>query len=84
MDFDIAFETHTNNPDDAWLVWNDGVTISEQLWDGTTSQWQSVITTGDHGAAVLLNAQPNDGTLLGALYEDDSSVSDDIKEIHLQ
>ncbi len=39
MDFDIVFETHSSNPNDAWLLWSDGATVSRKLWDGGTSAW---------------------------------------------
>lgn len=34
MDFEIAFETHGSNPNDAWLLWSNGATVSRRLWDG--------------------------------------------------
>lgn len=37
--FDIAFETHSSNPNDAWLTWGDGATVSRKLWDGVGSTW---------------------------------------------
>lgn len=39
MDFDIVFETHSSNTDDAWLLWNNGTTVSRKLWNGPTSAW---------------------------------------------
>lgn len=83
MDFDITFETHSSNPNDAWLVWSDGATVSRKLWDGGTSAWAVATTMGDDNAAVLLNAHPNNGAVLAAVYEDDTSVTDDIREAHL-
>lgn len=81
--FDINFETHSSNPNDAWLAWGDGATVSRKLWDGGTSAWQTATTAGDDNAAVLLNAQPNNGAVLAAVYEDDTSATDDIREFNL-
>ncbi len=39
MDFDIVFETHSSNPDDAWLIWNNTTNISRKLWNGPTAAW---------------------------------------------
>jgi len=39
MDFDIVFETHSSNPNDAWLIFNNTTNISRKLWDGGTQSW---------------------------------------------
>lgn len=36
MDFDIVFETHSSNPNDAWIIFNNTTNISRNLWNGTT------------------------------------------------
>lgn len=83
QDFDITFETHSSNPNDAWLLWSNGTTVSRKLWDGGTSAWAAATTMGDDNAAVLLNSHPNNGAVLAAVYEDDTSATDDIREAHL-
>jgi hypothetical protein len=83
MDFDIAFETHSSNPNDAWLLWSDGATVSRKLWDGGTSAWQAATTAGDDNAGVVLNAQPNNGAVLAGVYEDDTSATKDIRQMNL-
>ncbi len=83
MDFDITFETHSSNPNDAWLVWSNGTSVSTKIWDGGTSAWGSTTNMGDDNAGVLLNAHPNNGAVLAAFYEDDTSVTKDIREAHL-
>lgn len=83
MDFDITFETHSSNPNDAWLLWSDGATVSRKLWDGGTSAWAAATTMGDDNAAVVLSAQPNNGAVLAAVYEDDTSATKDIREARL-
>lgn len=83
QDFDITFETHSSNPNDAWLMWSDGATVSRKLWDGGTSTWGTATTMGDDNAGVLLNAHPNNGAVLAAVYEDDTSATKDIREAHL-
>ena len=83
QDFDITFETHSSNPNDAWLLWSDGATVSRKLWDGGTSTWGTATTMGDDNAAVLLNAHPNNGAVLASVYEDDTSATKDIREAHL-
>lgn len=83
MDFDIAFETHSSNPNDAWILWSNGTTVSRKLWDGGTSTWGTATTMGDDNMGVLLNAHPNNGAVLAAVYEDDTSATDDIREAHL-
>jgi hypothetical protein len=83
MDFDITFETHSSNPNDAWLVWSDGATVSRKLWDGGTSAWAAATTMGDDNAAVVLSAHPNNGAVLAAVYEDDTSATKDIREARL-
>lgn len=37
--FHLAFETHSSNPNDAWLIFGNGATVSRKLWDGGTSSW---------------------------------------------
>lgn len=83
MDFDIVFERHSSNPNDAWLLWSDGATVSRKLWDGATSAWQTATTMGDDNAGVLLSAHPNNGAVLASVYQDDTSATDDIGEAHL-
>jgi hypothetical protein len=83
MDFDITFETHSSNPNDAWLLWSDGATVSRKLWDGGTSLWQTATTMGDDNAGMVLNSQPNNGAVLAGVYEDDTSATKDIRETHL-
>ncbi len=82
-DFDIVFETHSSNPNDAWLLWSDGATVSRKLWDGATQAWQTATTMGDDSAAIVLNAHPNSGAVFALIYEDDSSATDDIRESRL-
>lgn len=79
MNFDIEFETHTSNANDAWLVWGDGATISRKLWN--VSSWAGATTSNDDTAGVLLTAQPNSGAVLGLVYEDPSSATDDVLSI---
>ncbi len=83
QDFEIVFETHVSNPDDAWLLWNNGSTVSRKLWNGPTAAWGSATTVGDDSAGLVLNSHPNNGAVLAGIYEDTSSASDDISEIHL-
>ena len=78
--FDIAFETHSSNPNDAWLTWGDGATVSRKLWDGGTSAWAAATTQGDDTDYVQLNAQPNSGAFFMNAYESSASVSMDITE----
>lgn len=83
QDFDITFETHSSNPNDAWLLWSNGTTVSRKFWDGGTATWGAATTMGDDNAAIVLNAHPNNGTVLAAVYEDDTSTTKDIREAHL-
>lgn len=71
MDFDIVFETHSSNPNDAWLVFNNTTNISRKLWDGTT--WWTSSDTGNDNNSILLNAHPNNGAIIASFYEDDTS-----------
>jgi hypothetical protein len=82
-DFDITFETHSSNPNDAWLFWSNGTAVSRKLWDGGTSTWGTATTMGDDSSAILLNSHPNNGAVLAAVYEDDTSATKDIQEAHL-
>ncbi len=83
MNFDIEFETHSSNPNDAWLVWGDSATVSRKLWDGGTSAWAAATTTGDDTAFVDLEAQPNSGAFFSMIYEDDTSATDDLRTMNL-
>ncbi len=83
MNFDIEFETHSSNANDAWLVWGDSATVSRKLWDGTTSTWGAATTTGDDTAFVTLAAQPNTGAFFAGVYEDDTSATDDIRTMNM-
>jgi hypothetical protein len=83
MDFAITFETHGSNPNDAWLLWSDGATVSRKLWDGGTSTWAAATTMGDDNMGVVLNAQPNNGAVLAGVYEDDISATKDIRQANL-
>jgi hypothetical protein len=78
--FDIAFETHSSNPNDAWLTWGDGATVSRKLWDGGTSAWAAATTQGDDTDYIQLNAQPNSGAFFMNAYESSTSASMDITE----
>ncbi len=83
MNFDIVFETHSSNTDDAWLVWGEGALIRRRLWNGPTSAWSGTTTTSDDDTAqVNLAAQPNSGAVLAIGYESDAATNDDIVEIH--
>jgi len=82
-DFDIVFETHSSNPNDAWILWSNGSAVSRKLWEGGAQAWQSATTMGDDNAAIVLNAHPNNGAVLALVYEDDTSATDDIREAHL-
>ncbi len=83
MNFDIEFETHSSNPNDAWLVWGDSATVSRKLWDGGTSTWGAATTTGDDTAFVTLAAQPNTGAFFAGVYEDDTSATDDLRTMNM-
>ncbi len=83
MNFDIVFETHSSNPNDAWLWWGNSTTVSRRLWDGGTSAWQTATTQGDDTAVISLNAQPNSGAVFSLVYEDDTAATDDITENRL-
>ncbi|MEK7146047.1 MAG: hypothetical protein AAB802_02590, partial [Patescibacteria group bacterium] len=83
MNFDIIFETHSSNADDAWLVWGDGATVSQKLWDGPTDAWGAASTSGDDTAVVVITANPDNGDVLASLYEHDTSAADDLLEMGL-
>ncbi len=38
---------------------------------------------GDDSSSILLNSHPNNGAVLAAVYEDDTSATKDIQEAHL-
>ncbi len=94
--FDIVFETHPNNAGQAWLVWGseppgggpNGL-VRSRRWDGAAAVWvpappgagTPVVGGGDTGL-VQLATQPATGAILAGIYEDSSSASDDISEIH--
>ena len=42
--FDIAFESHIANPNDAWIVFGNGNTISRKLWNGPAASWGASTT----------------------------------------
>ncbi len=91
--FDIVFETHPNTAGDAWLVWgseppgggaNNGL-VRTRRWDGAA--WNpappgTAVAGSDDTALVQLTAQPTTGALFAGIYEDSTSASDDISEIH--
>ncbi|MBP7823310.1 hypothetical protein KA050_03090, partial [Candidatus Gracilibacteria bacterium] len=81
--FHLAFETHSSNPNDAWLVFGNGSTLSRRLWDGGTSTWGTATTQGDDTNYMSLNAQPNSGAVLMMAYESSTSASQDITENRL-
>lgn len=81
MNFDIVYETHASNANVAWLVWGDSATVSRKRWSG--SAWVTATTSGDDTARVVLNAQPNSGAVFTAIYEDDTSATDDVDQINL-
>jgi len=83
MVFDIAFETHSSNMDDAWLAYGNGTTLSRKLWNGPTSAWQTGTTQGDDTDYVALNAHPNSGAMLMVAYESSVAASKDITENRL-
>ncbi|MBP9816454.1 MAG: hypothetical protein KBD05_00250 [Candidatus Pacebacteria bacterium] len=80
---DIAFETHTSNPDDAWMLYGDGATVSRKLWNGATQTWGTATTQGDDTDYIALNAQPNTGAFFMTAYESSAAASDDITENRL-
>ncbi len=83
MNFDIIWETHSSNPGEAWLVYGDDAGTSSRHWTG--SAWDSIValTSDDDAAVVRLAANPYDGALLAAVYEDNSSNSDNLEESHI-
>jgi len=82
--FDIIFETHSSNANDAWLVWGNGSAVSRRLWNGSgTPAWQTATTSGDDTGYIRLNAHPNSGAVFALLEEDVSSANDDITTLQL-
>ncbi len=81
MNFDIAYETHSNNPGNAWIAFGNGTTLTVNSWDG--SSWIGATTSDDDTANVVLNAQPNSGAFFALSYDDDTATNDDIRELHL-
>ncbi|MGE5392702.1 MAG: fibronectin type III domain-containing protein, partial [Candidatus Saccharibacteria bacterium] len=79
--FDLVYETHPNNPSDAWLVYGNGSTVTRKKWDN--GAWGTSTTTGDDTAFVELEAQPQSGAILAAVYEDNTSNTDDILSFQL-
>jgi hypothetical protein len=82
--FDIIFETHSSNPSVAWLVWGGRVGGTRwtyrKRWDGG---WSAAAAMSDRSALVQLAAHPTTGAVFAALYQDQGSGPDDIKEQHL-
>lgn len=74
--FDIVYETSTSHPGDAWLVWGNSSTVSRKKWDA--GAWGSATTAGDDTAGIFLNADPTNGDLIYAAYQDNTSATDDI------
>jgi hypothetical protein len=82
--FDIMFETHPSNSGIAWLVWGGRAGGARwtyrKRWNGG---WSAAAAMSDRSALVQLAAQPTTGAVFAALYQDQGSGPDDIKEQHL-
>ena len=85
MVFDIAYETHPSNANVAWAVWGDGATVSRQRWNGATSTWAAVTTSGDDTAHVRLLAHPfkDSGAVFAQIYQSTTSATDDINAMQI-
>ncbi len=79
--FDISYETHSSNPNIAWIAYGDGNTISRKRWNGTT--WATATTQGDDTDFIKLNAHPNSGALFMTAYESSLSASMSMTENRL-
>lgn len=81
--FDIAWETHSSNPGEAWLAWGDGATASVKQWSGSAWGSASVMTGSDDTSFIKLRADPTSGVFFGLFYESSASATDDIWESRL-
>jgi hypothetical protein len=79
--FDIAFETHPATAGQAWLAWGNGGSLSRRQWTGAA--WAAIPNSGDDTAMVQLMAHPLSGAFFSIYYEDNTSATDDIWEMHL-
>ncbi len=75
QNFDIIWETHSSNPDKAWLMWGDGATVSKKQWSSVTNLWgaASTLSGSDDTSFIRLKADPGSGAIFAGIYEDSSS-----------
>jgi hypothetical protein len=82
--FDVVFETHPSNSGKAWLVWGTRAgadfTARRSFSGGA---WSAIVNYGDDAALVQLLSPRYTGEVLATVYQDTSSVTDDITEAHL-
>lgn len=81
--FDIAWETHSSNPGEAWLMWGDSATVTKKQWASGAWGLGSVLTGSDDTSFVRLRADPVTGEFFAGIYEDSTSATDDIWESRL-
>ena len=71
--FDVAFESHPNQKDSAWIVWGDAARVSQRKWSGGAWGATAVVAGSDDTGIVQLRAHPTSGTLFSAWYEASSA-----------
>lgn len=83
--FDIAWETHPNNPGKAWLLWGNGSTVSARQWSGTAWDATAVLTGSDDTSFIRLRADPASGAVFSGIYQNATAATSarDINERHL-
>lgn len=83
--FDIVWETHASNPGKAWLLWGNGATVTQKLWNGTSWGSGSVLSGSDDTSFIRLRADPISGAVFAGIYQNITSAAGarDIGERHL-
>ena len=71
--FDVAFESHPNQKDSAWIVWGDAARVSQRKWSGGAWGATAVVAGSDDTGIVHLRAHATSGTLFSAWYESSSA-----------
>lgn len=85
MVFDIVWETYPANSGKAWLLWGNGIRVSARQWSGTA--WGTINSNlagvSDDTSFIRLKSDPVSGAIFAGIYEDSTSLTDDIWETRL-
>lgn len=73
--FDVAWETHSSNPGEAWLIWGNGSTVTTRRWTSTAWDTTSILVGSDDTSFIRLRADTASGALFAGIYQNATAAT---------